>query len=584
MGLDAQGRRRFLPNKILMESLRKSWVRENCALSVQAAIADFYPKMVGMLEKYKGKGLFVHFTDIPKVGINPHPSHRDPVGIYLFPLDHILENFAKYTAFQFKKYMFVCEASPKNVLDISGLDEEGLARHLGRLGIGRERGSRPGQEEKPHPGVDLWYSIEKDLEKEGGGYGMAFRKRLLQLGFDAVRDSSSGAIHSNEPNQLLVLDPRTIRVVDMLSQDVVPSGTEPRGSRGQFYGSSKPALLIAGGLAEQAGMEMAAPPRATRDGYWTVVLKDGQDNRITVLMQIVRSGMVDYKSFAAKFSASWFSQGSEASFEEKGDSWYNFNVDTPYQEVSGTFARKLLQELGKKPPDDASFVDPMALGTQGILGGKIRRSTPAHSVLEVSANGVALVVHFQFSSYSGRVGISGNVRVPKSSIYYIFDPSFNFQLAPYERSEKVVGGVLSTLRDVAAKHFDPNDRRRGPDNRYAMEYIGRVLKFLEEKSGMENSAIKAWFQGNCKFASESPSPGGLDQRPSPGVHGLGGEIPDWHSLDWKTISWFRIKCPSCGLDYGVGVPRGIPAPTECRKCGGKVVAEPEAKAPKPVKP
>jgi len=43
-----------------------------------------------MLSKFNTDKYFVHFTQINKVGINPRPFHRDPIGIYLFPVKWVL--------------------------------------------------------------------------------------------------------------------------------------------------------------------------------------------------------------------------------------------------------------------------------------------------------------------------------------------------------------------------------------------------------------------------------------------------------------------------------------------------------------
>ncbi len=78
------------------------------ARRILAKAGDFYPQLVSALSRHEGQGLWVHFTDVPKIGIQPNPAHKDPVGIYLFPLDHISGAFDKYHHWAFRKYMFVC--------------------------------------------------------------------------------------------------------------------------------------------------------------------------------------------------------------------------------------------------------------------------------------------------------------------------------------------------------------------------------------------------------------------------------------------------------------------------------------------
>ena len=38
---------------------------------ILAKAEDFYPQLVSALERHGGQGLWVHFSDIPKVGIQP---------------------------------------------------------------------------------------------------------------------------------------------------------------------------------------------------------------------------------------------------------------------------------------------------------------------------------------------------------------------------------------------------------------------------------------------------------------------------------------------------------------------------------
>jgi len=95
-----------------------------CAKRLLARTEDFYPQLVHALEKHRGKGLWVHFTDVPKVGIKTNPAHKDPVGVYFFPLDHIADSFDRYHHWAFRKYVFVCRVDASRILDLSSVTAE----------------------------------------------------------------------------------------------------------------------------------------------------------------------------------------------------------------------------------------------------------------------------------------------------------------------------------------------------------------------------------------------------------------------------------------------------------------------------
>ena len=56
-----------------------------------AAVEDIYRGVKTVIEKYKGKGLFARFSDVPKIGIRPSTEHHDPYGVYFYPVDWLAE-------------------------------------------------------------------------------------------------------------------------------------------------------------------------------------------------------------------------------------------------------------------------------------------------------------------------------------------------------------------------------------------------------------------------------------------------------------------------------------------------------------
>ena len=50
------------------------------------------------LLKYEGKGLYIHFTKILKLGVNSKQFHRNFYGIYCYPVDWLIKN-SRYDQF-----------------------------------------------------------------------------------------------------------------------------------------------------------------------------------------------------------------------------------------------------------------------------------------------------------------------------------------------------------------------------------------------------------------------------------------------------------------------------------------------------
>ena len=61
---------------------------------------ELNPKVsfVELLEKYKGRtDIFVTYTKLPKLGINPNNVFDTPTGVYSYPIDYVINE--KYIPF-----------------------------------------------------------------------------------------------------------------------------------------------------------------------------------------------------------------------------------------------------------------------------------------------------------------------------------------------------------------------------------------------------------------------------------------------------------------------------------------------------
>ncbi len=464
---------------------------------ILAKAGDFYPQLVSALERHGGRGLWIHFSDIPKVGIRPDSTHKDPVGIYFFPLDHMASDFGRYHHWAFRKYMFVCRVDASNVLDLSAVTPKDMESMLSDAGV--DEGSHVPGRPSLHggsPGGRLWRALD-EAAREGGEWGtsrgMAFRRLLKGLGYDAVRDPGTGAIHSNEPDQLLVLDRSDIDVVEMVETTTRQYDMDAyhRDPKYPFRGrSTKPAIELLRSLASAIGLK---PGRVTSQGkgLWALAASDDAGNEIRLAEELHTSGAADYVSFRAKLSASWHSDGMQV--YETSDSPHGhgleFDINSDYGDVVAPFAEQLRSRIEEVPLDDTSHVEGPLRDISGALGGaKVSLESPIRGTLVKRIGESELRVYLRFehpeSSYRAEepsYAVGGVVRLPKISRWsdqYAIDPDFGQDIGLIPAAG-VVGEVASGLprwiRKVLEKHFPEGDARYD----HIRRHTAPVLEFLE---------------------------------------------------------------------------------------------------------
>lgn len=454
-----------------------------CAARLARA-EDYYPQLVGALEKYRGRGLWVHFSDIPKIGVHPRPPHRDPSGIYLFPLDHVAERWHHYTHWAFRPYMFVCRVAGGMTLDLSALTHESVDGMLDSLGL--EKDVMGGKS----PAERLWGTLKQEAHKGSRGQqNTAFRRLILRLGFDMVLDPGGAVIHSNEPDQLLVLSPGAINVVELVeattrrhdgADDYYANPKYP------FYGrSAKPAVELLLALARALRLKPGRV-RSHGKGSWSLAAEDASGNLVQLAEQLVRSGTVDYKSFRAAFTASWYSGGRQVDVGGRGqDDYRDFDIHTGYDDAVAPFAGKALSRMAEVPPDDTSHVEEPLRGIAAALGGaKVALASPVRGSIakRIGASELRLWLSFEHPESSWRrpevpsYGVDGALALPKGGgpLDIAINPSFGQYLEPIPAPE-VVGEVVARLPEwlegVLERNFPAGDARYDFVRRHTLHAI-----------------------------------------------------------------------------------------------------------------
>lgn len=185
---------------------------------------DWYDRspLPDVLEKNKGR--WIHFSSIPKLGVNPSKRHADPHGIYFYPVDWFLTKPERIRIGQQYgtdwPYYFLSDidmSGPGLVLSkVTWKDVEALAQRNGWMNwledYYRNKDTAwkfPHYVRKDHPGSFLWHFIDA-LQKSG-----TIRWNQAFAGLTYIYDDDQSIIHNMEPHQIIVLDPRIIRNTSM---------------------------------------------------------------------------------------------------------------------------------------------------------------------------------------------------------------------------------------------------------------------------------------------------------------------------------------------------------------------------------
>lgn len=157
---------------------------------------------------------WLHYSEFPSLQINPKGSHLDPAGIYLFP-----ENFKTAGMWAAYPYKFVVRLKQGlKILDLAHLSVDAAIEILkAMLPADWHEGAIARIKEASKP-IDQWWEELKNyfiLSSEGRKAG-AWNKAFRDLGYDALFDDTE-SIHAWEV-QLLILDPRNIKVVERIDQ------------------------------------------------------------------------------------------------------------------------------------------------------------------------------------------------------------------------------------------------------------------------------------------------------------------------------------------------------------------------------
>jgi len=187
--------------------------------------------IIEALSKYKNNhDIYISYTSLDKLGINPQYDFGTPLGIYFYPLPeiwrHIISDNVPFAGE--RKFVWVVKA--KNLLDLDTYTNNDFWDDVKKLNQGNsfqytDAFKYAQLDSKGNPGKFIWYlthNLAKAKNKDRAPFEWT---RLLRkvLGYTGIRDTR-GIIHHNEPQQAIIFSIRDLEVVEKIN-NIRPDNT-----------------------------------------------------------------------------------------------------------------------------------------------------------------------------------------------------------------------------------------------------------------------------------------------------------------------------------------------------------------------
>ena len=159
------------------------------------------------------KNLAVTFTRIDKVGLNPQNKWKTPLGIYLYPIDYVIEKKMNVPFAGDQPYLNVCEFTrPQKILhmtsDVSSQKGMELLNVFPKEQVDQASES-VGNYDLRSNYSKLWLVTKAIANDKPTQWNINLRK----CGIDGFMDHGTGTIHINEPTQCVVFSADNLKLL-----------------------------------------------------------------------------------------------------------------------------------------------------------------------------------------------------------------------------------------------------------------------------------------------------------------------------------------------------------------------------------
>ena len=165
------------------------------------------------IEKYKGRNLYIHFTNYPKLGVKTRTAHSDFKGIYFYPIDWLFENatnknlYDQYALIYKYYYVVKIDESLPGIL-LQNFSDQDLSNLLKKHNLSVE--------------FNHWYDSNKwEHGQKAPKVLLDFYKHLKEHKIQAdilkninwVEDVEGGFFNKMEPSQILIRNLKCLKVI-----------------------------------------------------------------------------------------------------------------------------------------------------------------------------------------------------------------------------------------------------------------------------------------------------------------------------------------------------------------------------------
>lgn len=170
------------------------------------------------LKEYAKKysNVFVTFTTVPKLGINPSSEYETPVGVCSYPIDYVIENQILNVPFAgFNPYLVVFK--PKEYSSILVLDDK-TQLESAIIRVNRVLTKKGYDTFEATNSVEFMHGIYLSItNNESKGSKKSQATNILRAaGYSGIFDNGKGAIHENEPTQAIFFEIKNLTKLDII--------------------------------------------------------------------------------------------------------------------------------------------------------------------------------------------------------------------------------------------------------------------------------------------------------------------------------------------------------------------------------
>ena len=180
-------------------------------------------KLFKVMKKAENPLTGVHFSKTSTFSLRMKPFHYDPVALYVFPKDYILNGGLKKNAgFAKLPYMFIVEPTEDAKILNLDMDENFAKGLLTTMDIPLELWDSTEifhNSNMSSAGHRFWGVLEHWRHKTNASKNASWNALFKKAGYNTLYDPGKAIIHSNEPEQVAYLEKSAFKIVDIISND-----------------------------------------------------------------------------------------------------------------------------------------------------------------------------------------------------------------------------------------------------------------------------------------------------------------------------------------------------------------------------